>query len=68
MLGYINCCDTACTDDIFINCVKSEDAHIMLNMAYEYSLNEHYKLQPHKSVVIQMENKRNGINNQLNLI
>jgi hypothetical protein len=32
-------------------------------MAYEYSLNEYYKLQPQKSVVIQMENKRRRINN-----
>jgi len=32
-------------------------------MAYEYSLNEHYELQPQKSVVIQMENKRKRTNN-----
>ena len=32
-------------------------------MAYEYSLNEYYKLQPQKSVVIQMENKRRRISN-----
>ena len=57
-IGHINCCATACADAISINCVKSEDAQIMLNMANEYSLNEHYKLQPQTSVVIQMENKR----------
>ena len=62
-IGYINCCATACADDISINCVNSEDAQILLNMGYGYSLNEHYKLQPQKSVVIQMENKRRRINN-----
>jgi hypothetical protein len=62
-IGYINCCATACADDISINCVKSNEAEILLNMAYEYSLNEHYKLQPQKSVVIQMENKRKKVNN-----
>ena len=50
-------------DDISINCVKSDEAQILLNMAYEYSLNEHYKLQPQKNVVIQMENKRKKVNN-----
>jgi len=62
-IGYINCCATACADDISINCVKSDEVQILRNMAYEYSLNEHYKLQPQNSVVIQMENKRKKVNN-----
>ena len=62
-IGYINCCATACAADISINCDKSEEAYILIDMAYEYSLNDNYKLQPQKSVVIQMENKRKKVNN-----
>ena len=60
---YINSCATAFADDISINCVKSDEVQILLNMTYEYSLIEHYKLQPQNSVVIQMENKRKKVNN-----
>ena len=53
-------------DDISINCIKSDEAQILLNMAYEYSLNEHYKLQAQQNVVIQMENKRNPVECYMN--
>ncbi|CAG2222940.1 unnamed protein product [Mytilus edulis] len=57
-IGHIPCCATACADDITLNTTDPNEAQILLNMAYEFSCNEHYKLQPQKSVVIEMENKR----------
>ena len=58
-IGHVPCCATACADDITLNCTSPEDAQILLNMAYNYSCNEHYKLQPQKSVVIEMGTKQN---------
>ena len=57
-IGYIECVTTACADDITLNCTDPTEAQIMLNMAYNYSCIEQYKLQPQKSVVIQMESRK----------
>ena len=56
-IGHIHCGATACADDITLNSTNFEDAQIMLNLAYDFSCKEHYKLQPQKSVVIQMNSK-----------
>jgi hypothetical protein len=43
------------------------EAQIMLNMAYNYSCIEQYKLQPQKSVVIQMESRKKSRLNPIEL-
>ena len=66
-IGYIECGATACADDITLNCTDPTEAPIMLNMAYNYSCIEQYKLQPQKSVVIQMESKKKSRLNPIEL-
>ena len=66
-IGYIECGATACADDITLNCTDPTEAQIMLNMAYNYSCNEQYKLQPQKSMVIQMESKKKSRHNPIEL-
>jgi hypothetical protein len=53
-IGNIQCATLACADDIAINSTNLEKAQILLNIAYDYSCKEHYKLQPQQSVVIYM--------------
>ena len=66
-IGYIECGATACADDITLNCTDPTEAQIMLNMAYNYSCIEQYKLQPQKSVVIQMESRKKSRLNPIEL-
>ena len=66
-VGYIECGATACADDITLNCTDPTEAQIMLNMAYNYSCIEQYKLQQQKSVVIQMESKKKSRHNPIEL-
>ena len=66
-IGYIECGATACADDIPLNCTDLTEAQIMLNMAYNYSCNEQYKLQLQKSMVIQMESKKKSRHNPIEL-
>ena len=60
-IGYIECGATACADDITLNCTDLTEAQIMLNMAYNYSCSEQYKLQP------QLENKKKSRHNPIEL-
>jgi hypothetical protein len=57
-IGHIQCAASACADAITINSTNLEEAQILLNMAYDYSCKEHYKLQPTKSVVTDMSNQK----------
>ena len=57
-IGNIQCAASACPDDIAINSTNIEEAHNLLNMAYDYSCKEHYKLHPQKSVVIDMSSQK----------
>ena len=66
-IGYIECGKTACADNITLNCTDPTEAKIMLNMAYNYSCNEQYKLQLQKSMVIQMESKKKSRHNPIEL-
>jgi hypothetical protein len=66
-IGYIECGETACADDITLNCTDPIEAQIMLNMTYNYSCIEQYKLQPQQSVVIQMESKKKNRHNPIEL-
>ena len=56
---------SACANDIAINSTNLEEAHILLNIAYDYSCKEHYKLQPQQSVV-KKRGKSTPIQLQLN--
>ena len=53
-IGDVECCATACADDITINSNNEVEAQILVNMATDYSSKEQYKIQPEKSVVIDM--------------
>ena len=66
-IGHIECGATACADDITLNYTDPTEAQIMLNMAYNYSCIEQYKLQPQKSVVIQMESRKKSRLNPIEL-
>jgi hypothetical protein len=57
-IGNIQCATLACADDIAINSTNLEKAQILLNIAYDYSCKEHYKLQPQQSVVIYMSSQK----------
>jgi hypothetical protein len=57
-IGNIQCPASACADDIAINNTNLEEAQILLNMVYDYNCKEHYKLQPQKSVVIDMSSQK----------
>jgi hypothetical protein len=57
-IGNIQCAALACADDISINSTNLEKAQILLNIAYDYSCKEHYKLQPQQSVVIYMSSQK----------
>jgi hypothetical protein len=54
----IQCAAAVCADDIAINSTNLEEAQILLSIAYDYSCKEHYKVQPQKSVVIDMSNQK----------
>jgi len=66
-IEHIECGATACADDITLNCTDPTEAQIMLNMAYNYSCIEQYKLQPQTSVVIQMESRKKSRLNPIEL-
>jgi hypothetical protein len=53
-IGDVECCATACADDITINSNNEVEAQTLVNMATDYSSKEQYKIQPEKSVVIDM--------------
>ena len=53
-IGDVECCATACADAITINSNNEVEAQILVNMATDYSSKEQYKIQPEKSVVIDM--------------
>jgi hypothetical protein len=47
-----NCAAPTCADDVAILCDSPQDLQIIINMAYNYSCTERYKLQPTKSVIL----------------
>ena len=53
-IGDVECCATACADDITINSNNEVEAQTLVNMATDYNSKEQYKIQPEKSVVIDM--------------
>lgn len=54
----VECCATACADSITINSSNEVEAQILMNMATDYCSKEQYKIQPEKSVVIDMGSKK----------
>lgn len=57
-IGDIPCPATACADDVTLNSSKSCDTQTLIDIAYDYSLKQKYKLQPDKSVVIEIGNQK----------
>ena len=57
-IGDIECCATACADDITINSNNEVEAQILVKMATDCSSKEQYKIQPEKSVVIDMGSRK----------
>ena len=47
-----NCAAPTCADDVAILCDSPQDLQIIINMAYNYSCTQRYKLQPTKSVIL----------------
>ena len=52
-IGDISCPATACADDVTLNSTNPNDTQIMIDMAFDFSLKQQYKLQPTKSVIIE---------------
>ena len=48
---YFDYAAPICADDVAILCDSPQDLHIIINMVYNYSCAERYKLQPTKSVI-----------------
>ena len=57
-IGDIECCATACADDITINSNNEVEAQILVKMATDCSSKEQFKIQPEKSVVIDMGSRK----------
>ena len=57
-IGDVECCATACADDTTINSNHDVEAQTLVNMASDYSSKEQYKIQPEKSVVIDMGSRK----------
>lgn len=62
-IGNISTNNTACADDIALISENHHEAQILVNMATDFAYMEGYELQPTKSVVINVEAKRNQPSN-----
>lgn len=56
---------TACADDVTLNCTDSNEAQLLVNISYDFSTKQRYKLQPDKSVVIGQ--RKTGSKSDLNM-
>ena len=57
-IGDITVNAIACADDIALIAEDKSDLQILLNTAVQYSTQHHYTLQPQKSVIIPINQKR----------
>ena len=58
-IGNVNCNASACADDIALMSRREHETQVMINIAHEFATMEGYKLQPAKSVIINIQpNKR----------
>ena len=56
-IGNVNCNASACADDVAL--MSRRETQVMINIAHEFATMEGYKLQPAKSVIINIQpNKR----------
>ena len=53
-IGDISCIAPTCTDDIVIASDRRDTLQTLLNIAVNYSFQEHYLLQPVKSVLLEL--------------
>ncbi|CAG2194613.1 unnamed protein product [Mytilus edulis] len=51
-IGSICCAAPTCADDVALMSDNPEELQVLINMAYNYSQRERYKLQPVKSVIL----------------
>ena len=58
-IGNVNCNASACADDVALMSRRKHETQVMINIAHEFATMEGYKLQPAKSVIINIQpNKR----------
>ena len=58
-IGNVNCNASACADDVALMSRREHETQVMINIAHEFATMEGYKLQPSKSVIINIQpNKR----------
>jgi hypothetical protein len=58
-IGNVNCNASACADDVALLSRREHETQVMINIAHEFATMEGYKLQPAKSVLINIQpNKR----------
>ena len=58
-IGDVNCNASACVDDVALMSRREHETQVMINIADEFATIEGYKLQPAKSVIINIQpNKR----------
>ena len=58
-IGNGNCNASACADDVALMSIREHETQVMINIAHEFATMEGYKLQPAKSVIINIQpNKR----------
>lgn len=58
-IGNVNCNASACADDVALMSRREHETQVMINIAHEFATMEGYKLQPAKSVIINIQpNKR----------
>ncbi len=60
-IGNIECPATACADDVTLNSSNSDDTQTLIDIAYDFSKKQKYKLQPDKSVIIDANKKSSQI-------
>jgi hypothetical protein len=53
-IGDVACPATACADEVTLNSTTPEDAQILIDIAYDYSLKQRYMLQPAKSAILEI--------------
>ena len=64
-IGDIACPVTACADDVTLNNINTNDTQILIDIAFDFSLKQKYKLQASKSVIT--ETGKNIVHTQYQL-
>ena len=57
-IGNINCCSSACADDVTINAADDNDTQVLISIAEDFAKAERYLLQPKKTEAVHFTSKR----------